>query len=289
MTSITSAKSKKIVLQGPRRLEFETPAIMGILNITPDSFSDGGRYFSWSAALNRAKEIIQEGADIIDVGGESSRPGSEPVSLEDELQRVVPMVKALRQFSQAAISVDTTKAEVARRSLEAGADVINDISALRFDREMVAVVRDFGALVVLMHMLGEPKTMQQAPYYDDCVEEIFRFFEERVEFCLGQGISRDRIILDPGIGFGKRLEDNIEILNHLERFRQIDFPLMIGTSRKSFIGLITGVKDAPEKRIGGSIASALLGMQNGADILRVHDVAITIEAIKVFEAMTKAD
>lgn len=289
MPSITSSKSKKIVLQGRRRLEFETPAIMGILNITPDSFSDGGRYFSWSAALNRAKEIIQEGADIIDVGGESSRPGSEPVSLEDELQRVVPMVKALRQFSQTAISVDTTKAEVARRSLEAGADVINDISALRFDREMVAVVRDFGALVVLMHMQGEPKTMQQAPYYDDCVAEICRFFEERVEFCLGQGISRDRIILDPGIGFGKRLEDNIEILNHLERFRQIGFPLMIGTSRKSFIGLITGVKDPPEKRIGGSIASALLGMQNGVDVLRVHDVAATIEAIKVFEAITKAD
>lgn len=262
---------------------------MGVLNVTPDSFSDGGRYFSWSAALNRAKEIIQEGADIIDIGGESSRPGSEPVSVEDELQRVVPMVKAVRQFSQAAISVDTAKAEVARRSLEAGAEIINDISALRFDREMAAVVRDFEAVVVLMHMLGEPKTMQQAPYYDDCIAEISKFFEERVEYCLRQGISRDRIILDPGIGFGKRLEDNIDILIHLDRFSRLGFPLMLGTSRKSFIGLITGIKDQPEKRIGGSIASALLGMMKGADILRVHDVAATIEAVKVFKAINGAN
>ena len=289
MPNITTAMSKKIALPGPRKFVFESPAIMGVLNVTPDSFSDGGRYFSWSAALNRAKEIIQEGADIIDIGGESSRPGSEPVSVEDELQRVVPMVKAVRQFSQAAISVDTAKAEVARRSLEAGAEIINDISALRFDREMAAVVRDFEAVVVLMHMLGEPKTMQQAPYYDDCIAEISKFFEERVEYCLRQGISRGRIVLDPGIGFGKRLEDNIDILIHLDRFSRLGFPLMLGTSRKSFIGLITGIKDQPEKRIGGSIASALLGMMKGADILRVHDVAATIEAVKVFKAINGAN
>ena len=289
MLRTTSQRDRKINLTGRRQLEFNAPAIMGVLNITPDSFSDGGKFFNWNLALSRAREIMEEGADIIDIGGESSRPGSDPVSAEDELQRVIPLVKAIRELSQIAISVDTTKAEVARQALEAGADIINDISALRFDAGMPIVLKKYGASVVLMHMLGQPKTMQDAPYYKDCVSEIGDFFGERIEFCLRSGINRKAIILDPGIGFGKRLEDNVTIIRNMQAFRRFECPLMLGTSRKSFIGLIMGRKDAPEKRIGGSIASALLGIENGADILRVHDVAPTVEAVKVFKAVSEAE
>jgi dihydropteroate synthase len=280
---------KKVAIKGRRAFEFNMPAIMGVLNITPDSFSDGGKYFNWGAALSRSRELIDEGADIIDIGGESSRPGSDPVSAEDELQRVIPMVKSIRQFSQVAVSVDTAKAEVARQALEAGADIINDISALRFDREMASVIKEYKAPVVLMHMLGEPKTMQDAPNYENCLAEIKLFFEERIEFCERNGIARQGIIIDPGIGFGKRLQDNVAILRHLDEFRSLGCFLMLGTSRKSFIGNITGIKDHPEKRIGGSIASALLGIEKGVDILRVHDVAPTVEAVKVFKTITEAE
>jgi dihydropteroate synthase len=275
----------KIKLKNGRALEITRPLIMGILNVTPDSFSDGGRYPGPDEAIEAARRMIDDGADIIDVGGESTRPGSEPVSPETELDRVIPVIRGIRSFTERPISIDTTKAGVAREALAAGADIVNDISAFRFDKEMIEVVAEASVPIVLMHMQGKPKTMQHDPFYTDCINEIMQFFSERIHYCLNYGITQDRLILDPGIGFGKRLGDNLMILSKVGEFRRFDCPVMVGASRKSFIGMAGGTTSAPETRIGGSIAAALIAIINGASIIRVHDIPETIEAIKIYQAI----
>ncbi len=288
MLNGTTAKVEKLNLPGERHLDFSRPNIMGILNVTPDSFSDGGEYLKPEDAALRIRQIIDEGADIIDVGGESSRPGSDPVDAKTELERVIPIIRDIRSISDIPISIDTTKAVVAREALASGADIVNDISALRFDNEMIDLVAEREVPVVLMHMLGMPKTMQHNPTYNDCVNDILQFFSERLHYCLNYGISKDRIIIDPGIGFGKRLNDNLAIFNKLNQFETFGCPVMIGASRKSFIKLITGTDTDPSKRIGGSITAALVSVIKGADIIRVHDVAETIEAVNIFRAINEA-
>ena len=268
-----------------RELPFTRPLVMGVLNVTPDSFSDGGKYAKPRSAARRASEMEKQGADIIDIGGESTRPGAEPVSAETELERVIPVIESIRKKSDIPISIDTYKAKVAEIAISAGADIVNDISALRFDAAMAEVVAASKVPVVLMHMQGTPDRMQQEPHYDNCVSEILKFFWVRIEFCKNAGIDKSKLILDPGIGFGKRLSDNTEILANLETFKSFSLPIMIGVSRKSFIGMINPTGSESTKRIGGSIAGALLAIQNGANIVRVHDVAETVEAIKVIGAI----
>jgi dihydropteroate synthase len=287
MPELEVGKLREIPLSGGRSLKFNRPLAMGALNATPDSFSDGGKFYMWDAAVARAREIISEGADILDIGGESSRPGSDPVTEEEESERVIPVIKSVRQFSDIPISVDTTKASIAAKALAAGADIINDISAARFDKEMIPTVVRYGAPIILMHMLGRPKTMQVNPHYDNCVEEIKRFLKERVKYCESRGISGEKIIVDPGIGFGKRLKDNLAIINHIGEFKKLGCPVLLGLSRKSFIGMLGGSQE-PDKRLGGSIAAAIMAIRNGADIIRAHDVAATIEAIKVLMAIEGA-
>lgn len=288
MLDNTTKKVEKMQLPGGRSLDFSRPNIMGILNVTPDSFSDGGDFLKPAAAAVRIREIIDEGADIVDVGGESSRPGSDPVDAETELNRVIPVIRDIRSISDIPISIDTTKAAVAKAAVESGADIVNDISALRFDKEMIDLVAERGVPVVLMHMLGSPKTMQYNPTYNDCVNDILQFFSERLHYCLNYGISKDRIIIDPGIGFGKRLNDNLAIFNKLNQFESFGCPVMIGASRKSFIKLITGENAKPSKRVGGSITAALVSVIKGVDIIRVHDIAETIEAVKIYQAINEA-
>jgi len=271
-----------------RHLSLKKTLVMGVINVTPDSFSDGGSYESMSDAVTRAIEMLDQGADIIDVGGESSRPGAASVTVEEETNRVVPVIKGIREISRAAISIDTCKASVAAAALDAGADIINDISAFRQDPQMVTLAADRGVPVILMHMLGTPATMQKDPHYDDCVGELLDFFAGRIDYCRVSGMDSSRIILDPGIGFGKRLEDNIEILARLSEFKRLGLPIMVGTSRKSFINMIHDTGSLPGQRIGGSIASMIAAVLNGADIVRVHDVAETVEALKVLQAIRES-
>jgi dihydropteroate synthase len=285
MSINTGVKNKNLRLPRQRELDRSKPLVMGIINVTPDSFSDGGMFLAPDDAIRRAKNIIDEGADIIDVGGESSRPGSESVPKEMELKRVIPIIETIRKYSDLPISIDTTKADVARAALDSGADIINDISALRFDDKMKNVVVEHDVPIILMHMLGEPRTMQKEPVYKDCIQEIIDFFRERIEFCQSNGIDINQIILDPGIGFGKRLEDNLVILNELDKFGIFGRPIMIGASRKSFIQMICGDSNRPERRIGGSLAAMFRALDNGSDIVRVHDVAETVEALKVYRAI----
>lgn len=270
-----------------RQLSFLRPLIMGILNVTPDSFFDGGRFIKVEKAVEHALKMEREGADIIDIGGESSRPGAEPVSTEEEKRRVLPVIEKLRQETDIPISIDTCKATIALAALEAGADIINDISALRFDPKMAELAAGQNVPIVLMHMLGTPRDMQVAPHYNDCMEEIAQFFTERIDFCIKSGIKRSQLILDPGIGFGKRLCDNLEILSGLRRFKQFSLPLLVGPSRKSFIGMIHPTVNETQQRLGGSIAAAVAAVINGADIVRVHDIAETVEAVKVIEAIRR--
>ncbi|MGB9608420.1 MAG: dihydropteroate synthase, partial [bacterium] len=241
------------------------PKIMGILNITPDSFYDGGRYNELDRAIARAEEMVEEGASIIDVGGESTRPGSESVSLEEELRRVIPAIKELVKRIDLPISIDTYKAEVARRAIEEGAEMVNDISALRFDEKMVEVVREHKVAVVLMHMKGTPKDMQENPYYEDVVGEVYDFLKERVEWAQMNGIERDYLLIDPGIGFGKRTIDNIELIRRLSEFRSLGLPILIGPSRKSFLGNILGGLP-PEERLEGTAAAVAVSVLKGASI-----------------------
>jgi dihydropteroate synthase len=256
--------------------------IMGVLNVTPDSFSDGGDYFNGDEAKKRFEEMEEEGADIIDVGAESSRPGAKRVEVDEELSRLKE-VFPLFEKSSILVSIDTYKSEVAETALSHGAKIVNDISALRMDKRMVEVLRDYNAKVVLMHMKGTPETMQKEPYYDDVMNEIGEFFEERIEFCLSSGIDEDRIILDPGIGFGKRQKDNLTILSKLEEFTSYGFPVLIGASRKSFIGRITG--EEVENRLDASIATAVYSYLKGVSIFRVHDVRQTRNALSVIYAI----
>jgi len=257
--------------------------IMGVLNVTPDSFYDGGRYFKKADAGKRALQMIEEGADIIDIGGESSRPGSMPVSLDEEIKRVIPVVKEVARRSGAAISVDTTKSEVARQALQAGAAIINDISSLRFDPAMAGVCAKNKAGVILMHIRGTPATMQMDVEYDDLMSEIFNHLEERVDFAVKAGVKLENIAIDPGIGFGKDYADNLRIIRRLSEFKSMGRPTVLGVSRKSFIGKVLGVE--AKGRLIGSIAAAITGILNGACIVRVHDVKETRMAIDMVEAV----
>ncbi len=256
----------------------KTPEIMGILNVTPDSFADGGKYLDPDCAYRRAVEMKMEGATIIDVGGQSSRPGSAPVSEEEELNRVVPVLEKLKE-EEIVISIDTYRAKVAEAALNLGAGIVNDISAMRFDPEIADVVKEKNARIVLMHMKGTPRDMQENPYYDDVISEILRFFEERIGFAVSRGIPEENIIIDPGIGFGKRLEDNLCILKNLIEFKSFGLPVLLGASRKSFIGMLTGAK--VENRLPGSLAAIALGIEARVDIFRVHDVKETKQFIDV--------
>ncbi len=260
--------------------------VMGILNVTPDSFYDGGRYVSMDVAMRRVERMISEGADIIDVGGESTRPGADPVPLETELERVVPVVKAIRdRFPDILISVDTYKSAVARQALEAGADIVNDISGLQFDPEMARVAAEFGSYVVIMHIKGTPKDMQVNPEYGDVIAEITDYFHRQIDYAVRNGIERGKIILDPGIGFGKKLWHNLRILNEIERFRdEFELPILIGASRKSMIGMVLG-NIPPEQRLEGTIAISAYCAMKGVDMIRVHDVKPNVMAVRMVEAI----
>jgi dihydropteroate synthase len=260
---------------------------MGVINVTPDSFSDPGKYLDKDRAVEKGLELEKQGADILDIGGESSRPGSEPVSEKEELKRVIPVIKELRKRTKILISVDTTKANVAEEALAAGADIINDISAFRFDDRMPLLVSETGAPVILMHMKGVPKTMQANPYYEDLYQEIQCFLEERIASATAYGIKREKIIIDPGIGFGKNLKHNLAIINNLHFLECIDRPILLGISRKSFIGKILNLP--PQERFAGTIASAVLSIIKGAHILRIHDVENVKRAITVAEAILNED
>ncbi len=258
--------------------------VMGILNVTPDSFSDGGLYHSVERALARARQMVAEGADLIDVGGESTRPGSQPVDVETELRRVVPVVSALVRELNVPISVDTSKAEVARQALEAGAAIINDVTALTGDPQMIEVVRQFQAGVVLMHMQGTPATMQLQPHYDDVVVEVKQYLQLRLQWMQAQGIPVERAVLDPGIGFGKTDEHNWRLLAHLDAFADLGRPVLLGVSRKGFLGRWLG--RSLEQRLAGSLAVACVAdTRRTAQIFRVHDVAATRDAVRVVEAI----
>ena len=262
------------------QFRFPRPAlIMGVVNVTPDSFSDGGRFLAAADALAQGLALVREGAAIVDIGGESTRPGSEPVAADEELRRVLPVVEALADRVGVPISVDTTKAEVARRALGAGAALINDVSALRADPEMVEVVAELGAPVCLMHMLGAPKTMQQDPHYDDVVDDVLQFLEERMAFALARGVAEDQLLVDPGIGFGKTVEHNLTLLRHLDRFVALGRPVVLGTSRKRFLGAILGSE--PGERVIGTVATTVIGLLAGAHVFRVHDVKPNFEALRV--------
>ena len=257
--------------------------IMGILNITPDSFSDGGRFADYERALAQAFELISAGADILDVGGESTRPGSDPVPLPVEMERVIPVIRAVRESSDIPISIDTNKSEVALQSLAAGADIINDVTSLRFDPAMVRVAAESGAPVIMMHMLGAPRTMQVNPVYESVISEIIAFLEQRVKFAVQNGIERSQIIVDPGIGFGKTVTHNLNIIRDLDRFSCMDRPIMLGAARKRFIGKILGRPEG-ERELGTAVVNAF-GIAAGAHILRVHDVAFHREAVGMAEAV----
>lgn len=262
----------------------DLPYFVGVLNVTPDSFSDGGKYLILEAALNKVKEFLEEGVDIIDVGGESTRPFATPVSEEEELKRVIPVIKAIKtEFPQAVISIDTYKSKVAEEALKAGADLVNDISALRFDPKMVEVVKDFGCPVIIMHMQGNPQTMQINPFYENVVKEIKDFLSKRISFLVEKGISFEKIIIDPGIGFGKSFNHNLQILKNLDSFKELNRPILIGHSRKSFIGEI--IKKPPFKRDGGTVGVSLFAYLKGVHFLRVHAVDLNKDAITVFKAL----
>jgi len=254
---------------------------MGVVNVTPDSFSDGGKYLDSNAAITHGLKLLRDGAEILDVGGESTRPGAEEVQWEEEMRRVEPVVAGLA--GKATLSIDTSKAAVAAAAIDVGATIVNDVTALRGDLEMGPVCAEQGVTVVLMHMPGDPRTMQGDPRYEDVVDDVKAFLAERLEFALSFGVEEERIWLDPGIGFGKTLEHNLELLRRLSELRDLGRPLVIGTSRKSFIGKIDGSEVGD--RIGGTIASSVLAAAEGADVLRVHDVAEIGQAMRVTEAI----
>lgn len=264
----------------------ERAKLMGIVNVTPDSFSDGGEFLDPDRAIAHGRELASEGADILDIGGESTRPGARAVNAGDELLRVQPVIEALAPDA-IPISIDTSKAVVAEAALDAGATMVNDVTALRADPELAAVCAETGCEVVLMHMLGEPRTMQDNPAYDDVVEEIKAFLSERIEFAVAQGIQEGRIWVDPGIGFGKTLEHNLELHRRLGEFAELGRPIAFGSSRKSFIGKLSRAE--VDQRLGGTIASNVIAYANGARMLRVHDVEPMRQALSVAEAILDPD
>lgn len=266
----SNLQAQQVVCRGKILNLHERTHIMGIINVTPDSFSDGGKYYDPELAIKRGIQLEEQGADIIDIGAESTRPGSDPISVNEELRRLLPVVEGLLDKVQIPISVDTYKAEVADEVLQKGVHIINDISGLHFDREMKKVVSKYQVPIVIMHIKGTPKNMQQNPHYDDLMAEIISYLSNSIAMALAAGITHENIIIDPGIGFGKRLEDNYEILRRLRELTFLECPILIGPSRKSFIGKVLQLE--PEQRLEGTAAAVALGINNGADIVRVHDV-----------------
>jgi dihydropteroate synthase len=276
---------------GPDRLEtrhgdidvVSRTVVMGILNVTADSFSDGGRYLDRDKAVAHGLELARQGAAIIDIGGESTRPGATPATVVEEINRVVPVIQCLRRHLDVPISIDTYKAEVAQRALAAGADIVNDVSALRFDREMAGLIAAEGVPVVLMHMRGEPRTMQNRPEYHDVVAEVREFLRQRIAFAVTSGIRENAILIDPGIGFGKNLYHNLELIGHLQELASLGRPILVGLSRKSFIGQLLDV--GPDERLEGSLAAAVAAALGGAQVLRAHDVLETCRALRIADAI----
>jgi dihydropteroate synthase len=258
----------------------KSPILMGVVNVTPDSFSDGGQFLDPHRAIDHGLQLVEDGASIIDIGGESTRPGAAPISVQEELDRILPVIEGLK-VTEAAISVDTYHAATMKAALDAGATIINDITALRGDAGSLPVIAGSGAKVCLMHMQGEPRTMQNNPVYGDVVQEVFDFLRARIEACEAAGITRDRLMIDPGIGFGKNLAHNMALLKNLRRLTELNVPVVVGVSRKSFISKIGGGMD----RLPGSLAAALYAWQQGASIFRVHDVAATRQAFAVHQAI----
>ncbi|MGE6433263.1 dihydropteroate synthase [Shewanella baltica] len=269
------------LIAGTKRLALSSPIVMGILNVTPDSFSDGGQYSSYELACQHADDMVAQGAGMIDIGGESTRPGAAEVSLADELARVIPLVKYVATHHDVWISVDTSKAEVMRQAVAAGAHLINDVRALMEPGALEAAA-ELHVPICLMHMQGEPKNMQSSPMYYDVIEEVSGFLIERIDACLQAGIPRELLILDPGFGFGKSLEHNYELLAKLDSFTKFDLPVLIGLSRKSMIGNL--LAKPTSERLAGSLAGAMIAAQKGAHIIRVHDVAETVDMLKVLQA-----
>jgi dihydropteroate synthase len=261
--------------------------LMGILNVTPDSFSDGGDFNSLDAALTQAKNMVATGADIIDVGGQSTRPGAAQISLQEELNRVIPVIKTLREAMTIPISIDTTRAKVAQAAIAAGADLVNDISGATYDETMLSVVAGLGVPIVLMHMRGTPQTMQQLTDYQDLLIEIYQFLKKQIDRAISAGISRSHLIIDPGIGFAKTGEQNIELLRRLPELRSLDVPILVGSSRKSFIGRLIE-QDDPKLRVWGTAATCCAAIAGSAHILRVHDVAEMYDVCRVADAIWRA-
>ena len=257
---------------------------MGVLNVTPDSFSDGGLFVESSAAIEHARRLLGEGAALVDVGGESTRPGAAAVTVDEELARVVPVLEGL---VGAPLSIDTSKAEVARRALELGAELVNDVTALRADPDLVEVVAERGAFVCLMHMQGDPRTMQVAPHYDDVVSDVLAFLEARVSFAVEHGIAEERICVDPGIGFGKTPDQNLELLRRLDELGSLGRPVLVGMSRKSTLGKVLGDAGATQGGLAGSLAAAVAAFERGASMIRAHDVRETVEALAVAAAVER--
>jgi dihydropteroate synthase len=268
---------------GAKTLDLSRPVVMGVLNVTPDSFSDGGRFLAVEAAVEHGLRLAAEGAAIIDIGGESTRPGAAPVPADEELGRVLPVVQALNRATPAVISVDTSKPEVIREVAAAGAGLINDVRALAEPGALGAAAAS-GTAVCLMHMQGDPRTMQRAPSYVDVVKEVQAFLAERVQTCRAAGMSSDRIAIDPGFGFGKTLEHNLELLRHLRELTALGLPVLVGLSRKSIVGTLTG--RAAGERVHGSVALAVIAAMSGARIVRAHDVAATVDALRMVSAVT---
>lgn len=264
-------------------VDLSVPRVMGILNVTPDSFSDGGRFVVPDDALVQAERMIAEGADILDIGGESTRPGAAAVSLDEEMARVLPLIERVAAEFDVPVSIDTSKPQLMRAAVAAGAAMINDVSALRAPGA-VAVVAALGVPVCLMHMQGEPRTMQAAPQYDDVLADVIRFLGDRVAVCVAAGIARERLLIDPGFGFGKTLQHNLALLRGLGQFRQLGLPILVGISRKSMLGAITG-KPVGERQTA-SVAAALMAVERGARIVRVHDVAAMVDALRLWRAVT---
>jgi dihydropteroate synthase len=260
--------------------------IMGILNVTPDSFSDGGLFFDKSVAIQRALQMVEDGADIIDIGGESTRPGSEIVPVEEELRRTAPVIAAIAKEITIPISIDTYKAEVAQRALDAGASIVNDISGLRFDPEMTKVVSEYKVPVVVMHIRGKPKDMQINPVYEALIPEIMDYLRGSIRFALDAGIQDDMIVIDPGIGFGKTFEQNLTIIHNLQEFTSLEKPVLIGASRKAFIGKILG-DESPGQRVEGTAAAVAISILKCANIVRVHDVKEMVKVAKVADAIKR--
>lgn len=285
--SVSPRKAYTLQLKS-RNLELgRQTLIMGILNITPDSFSDGGLFFNFESAANQALRIISEGADILDIGGESTRPFSEPVSVDQELERVLPVIEAVRKVSDIPISIDTTKAEVARHALEAGADIINDVSALRFDNQIADLAAATGAPVILMHMQGIPGTMQKNPVYASLFSEVIAFLQERIDFAVQRGVAREQIVVDPGIGFGKTINHNLLLIRELNLLQCLDCPILLGASRKRFIGSILD-RPEQEREIGTAVVNSF-GAAAGAHIIRVHDVATNKQVALLGDALRNAE